>query len=347
MITDDSITIMVSGLAVFGLALVVAGVREYRRRTRNAPGGLQDDMPVETGIENEEPEPGAEIPTERVTGRNRPTNASQGKLPLDFFGLVLVLMIPFWLFGGNKLPIPMDLPVSALGFVTPLLVAVILSYRRGGSDGVKTLFRKVWEYPRNKSKVWYLPILLFNPVIMVLSYAVMRLAGLPLPDPQIPWFMTPVFFLLFFMAAIGEELGWMGYAFDPMQDRWGALKASLILGLAWGLFHLIPDIQNGHAANWILWQRLGTVATRVLIVWLYNNTGKSVLAAILFHAMSNVSWVLFPNYGSHYDPFITSMIIFLVAGIVIFAWGPKTLAHYRFARSGKSKLRGKQDRVTI
>lgn len=342
MITNDSLTIVAGGLAVFGLALLVAGVRKYRRRTRNAPGGLQDDMSVKVGGENEAQNSGVQIPVEVESGRNGPPDPSQAQLPLDFFGLVLVLMIPFWLFGGNKLPIPMDLPVSALGFVTPLLVAVILSYGRCGSDGVKALFRKVWEYPKNKSKVWYLPILFLKPVIMVLSYAVMRLAGLPLPDPQIPWLMAPIFFLFFFIAAIGEELGWMGYAFDPMQDRWGALKASLILGLAWGLFHLIPDIQNGHAANWILWQRLGTVATRVLIVWLYNNTGKSVLAAILFHAMSNVSWVLFPNYGSHYNPFITSMIIFLVAGIVIFAWGSKTLASYRFAllssRAGHSPV---------
>lgn len=338
MITNDSLTIVAGGLAVFGLALVVAGVRKYHHRTRSSPGGPQDDMSIKVGGENESQNLGVKIPVEVESDRNGPPDPSQAQLPLDFFGLVLVLMIPFWLFGGNKFPIPMDLPVSALGFVTPLLVAVILSYRRGGSDGVKMLLRRVWEYPKNKSKVWFLPILFLKPAIMVLSYAVMHLAGLPLPDPQIPWLMTPVFFLFFFIAAIGEELGWMGYAFDPMQDRWGALKASLVLGLAWGLFHLIPDMQNGHAANWILWQRLGTVATRVLIVWLYNNTGKSIVAAILFHAMSNVSWVLFPNYGSHYDPFITSMIIFLITCIVIFAWGSQTLARYRFAWPGRKAI---------
>jgi membrane protease YdiL (CAAX protease family) len=117
-----------------------------------------------------------------------------------------------------------------------------------------------------------------------------------------------------------------------MQDRWGALKASLILGLVWALFHLIPDLQNGQTATWILWQRLGTIATRVLIVWVYNNTGKSVFSAIVYHAMYNVSWALFPNYGSHYDPFVTSMITFLVTGIILFGWGSKTLARYRLAR---------------
>ena len=331
MLTNDSITIVVGGLAVFGLALVIAGVRRHRSRTRSAPGEQQDDMQVKVEAENEAQNPGAKIPVKQEFGRNGPPAASPVRLPLDFFGLVLAIMIPFWLFGGNKLPVPMDLPVSAFGFVAPMLVALILSYRRGGSDSVKALFRKGWVYPKNKFRIWILPILFLKPAIMILSYAVMRLAGLPLPDPQIPWLMTPVLFLMFFMAAIGEELGWMGYAFDPMQERWGALKASLILGLAWGLFHLIPDLQNGQAFNWILWQRLGTVASRVLIVWLYNNTGKSVLAAILFHAMSNVSWVLFPNYGSHYDPFITSMITFLVAGIVIFGLESSTLAGSRFS----------------
>lgn len=331
MVTNDSLTIVVGGLAVFGLALAVAGVRKYRRRKRNAAGRPQDDIPVDAGSENEEPDLGAEIPDERESDKNMPPNTSQEKLPLDFFGLVIALMIPFWLFGGNKLPIPVDLPVSALEFVTPMLAAIILSYRRNGAAGAKKLFKKVLDYPKIQNRIWYLPILLINPVIMVLSYVVMRLAGLPLPDPQIPWLMAPALFLAFFIAAIGEELGWTGYAFDPMQDRWGALKASIVLGLVWGLFHLIPDLQNGHAANWILWQRLGTVARRVLIVWLYNNTGKSVFSAILFHAMDNVSWVLFPNYGSHYDPFVTSMITFLVVGIVIFAWGSKTLARYRFA----------------
>jgi len=94
---------------------------------------------------------------------------------------------------------------------------------------------------------------------------------------------------MFLITGIGEELGWMGYAIDPMQNRWGALKASIILGLVWSLFHFIPDLQNRQTADWILWHRLRTVAFRILIVWVYNNTGKSVFSAILFHAVNNLS----------------------------------------------------------
>ena len=38
-----------------------------------------------------------------------------------------------------------------------------------------------------------------------------------------------------------------------------------------------------------------------LIVWLCNNTGQSVFAAALFHATLNLTWMLFPVYGSHFD----------------------------------------------
>jgi uncharacterized protein len=45
--------------------------------------------------------------------------------------------------------------------------------------------------------------------------------------------------------------------------------------------------------SWIAWWSLGTVAARVIIVWLYDNTGGSVLAAAVFHDMVNVTYSLF------------------------------------------------------
>lgn len=65
------------------------------------------------------------------------------------------------------------------------------------------------------------------------------------------------------------------------------------------------------------------------MVWLYNNTGKSVFGAALFHAMVNVSWLLFPSYGSHFDPRVTGLIVSVAAAIVAVVWGPRTLARYR------------------
>jgi hypothetical protein len=41
--------------------------------------------------------------------------------------------------------------------------------------------------------------------------------------------------------------------------------------------------------------------------------------------MTNVSWQLFPNQGSHYDPQITGLIATAIAVFVTVRWGPRTL----------------------
>lgn len=331
MFTNNSSTSLVFGLATFSLALIIAGVGMYRRRSRSIPDSTQGEMETKAGNGDEEKPLEAVVPVDQESHNHADSKASRTHLPLDYFVLVFALTIPLWLFGGDPLPIPIKLPVSALSLVIPLIAACILTYRRDGFTGIKELFKRAFEYRKIKNKVWYLPILFLPALISVLSYAVMRLAGLPLPDPQIPWLIAPIIFLAFFFAGIGEELGWMGYAFDPMQDRWGALKASILLGLVWAVYHLIPDLQNKQTADWILWHRLGTVALRILIAWIYNNTGRSVFAVILFHAMINLGWALFPNYGSHYDPFVTFMITLPAVVIVILGWEPKTLTRFRHA----------------
>ena len=79
------------------------------------------------------------------------------------------------------------------------------------------------------------------------------------------------------------------------------------------------------------------VPFRILIVWIYNNTGRSVFAAIVFQATANVSQFSFPNHGSHYDPLATVLILAFTAAMVVFLWGPQTLARYRYARSRGSE----------
>lgn len=263
------------------------------------------------------------------------TNTLSKKSPLKFFILVFALSIPFWLIGTvaeQGLPLPMNLPVSALSFVCPMIAALILVYKENKIDGIKQLFKRTLDYKRIKSKAWYVPVIFLMPVIYLLSYGVMRLMERALPEPLIPFLIMPMLFIGFFITAAGEELGWMGYAVDPMQDRWSALTTGVILGLVWGILHVVPDIQAHRDLAWIAWQRgVYSVALRILIVWIYNNTGKSIFAAILFHDMDNVSWSLFPNYGSHYDPAVTGVITVVIAAIVTFLWGSKTLARYRYA----------------
>lgn len=263
-------------------------------------------------------------------------HASSKKSPLTFFVLVFVFSVPFWLLGaeGGRLTnaISVNLPISSLMAVCPLIAALILTYRENKSSGVKNLLKRVFDYKRTSRKIWYVPVIFLMPLIMTLSYFVMSLIGTALPELQFSFqiiLIAPILFFVFFISAVGEEMGWSGYAIDPLQDRWGALQASIILGAVWAIWHVVPYIEANNSATWIFWECLASVALRVLIVWLYNNTGKSLFAAILFHAMIDVTWVLFPIYGSYYNPEITGIIIIIAATIAAFLWGSKTLTRYR------------------
>lgn len=55
------------------------------------------------------------------------------------------------------------------------------------------------------------------------------------------------------------------------------------------------------------------------------------LAAALFHATLNLTFMLFPVNGSHFDMRLGGLVMAFAAAIVTVAWGPKTLAGYNGA----------------
>jgi hypothetical protein len=73
----------------------------------------------------------------------------------------------------------------------------------------------------SSQKIWYLPILLLEPFIIFVQYGLALLSGIPAPAPQFTW-LVPLAYIGFFFGVFGEELGWTGYALDPMQERWSA-----------------------------------------------------------------------------------------------------------------------------
>lgn len=217
-------------------------------------------------------------------------------------------------------------------FVCPGLAALILVGAGDRSAGVKALFARAFDYRRIQVKSWYAFILVLNPCIFAMSYVVLRLAGTPVPIPRIQILQMLTLCVVFLISAAGEELGWSGYAIDPMQDRWGSLSASLLLGVVWVGIHLVPLMQVHRSLAWIAWWSLWTVSARVIMVRLYDCTGKSVLGVTLYHAVSNVCWQMFPIDGSFFDPRVTGLITAIVAVITITFLRPRDAGHLVTAR---------------
>jgi membrane protease YdiL (CAAX protease family) len=250
--------------------------------------------------------------------------------PLKFFLLVFALSIPFWLAGGmTDLQLMPGLSVSALMTFCPMAAALILVHRQGRWTGVTELLRRSFDFSRVRSKRWYIPVLFLMAGVNVAVYGLMRWLDMPLPAPQIQGLAAALMFVAFFVGALGEELGWSGYITDSMQQRWSALQTGLLLGLVGVLWHLPPLLMMHRSPSWIAWWCLYAVAARILIVWIFNNTGKSVFAVALFHATLNLSYMLFPVHGSHFEMGLGGPVMALTAAIVILVWGPRTLARWR------------------
>ena len=249
--------------------------------------------------------------------------------PLTFFALVLGLSVPFWLLAAaTDMQLMPGLSVSVLMAFCPAAAALILVYRENSAEGVTALLRRSFDFHRITDNRWYIPILLLMPSISAVVYGLMRWIDMPIPALQLSFLPPLLMFLAFFVGALGEELGWSGYALDPVLDRWSALQAGIVFGIAGIIWHLVPLMLLHRSPSWIAWWCLYAVGSRVLIVWLYNNSGQSVFAVALFHATLNLAYALFPINGSYFDMRTGGMLTALAAAAVTVVWGPATLTRH-------------------
>jgi len=84
----------------------------------------------------------------------------------------------------------------------------------------------------------------------------------------------------------------------------------------------------GRSSAWIAWYGAFTVGQRVLMTWVVNATSGSLLPAILFHAMVNVGYALYPNDGSHFDPALAAGLTAVFAVCLVARGGAETLTGF-------------------
>jgi membrane protease YdiL (CAAX protease family) len=254
--------------------------------------------------------------------------------PWLFFGLVYGLSVPFWILSTQIKHswLPDNLPLSDIGAVfTPTIAAVILRYREAGVGAVRELFRRAFDYRRVKNWRWLVTAVVTFPLLYLLTYVAMRAMNYPVSGA---WNLSPVLigvFLLFFLAATAEELGYSAYETDALQARMTALNAALVMGPLWALWHLPSMMVMGQSTELILWGLCVTVAVRILSVWIYNNAGNSAFAVILMHAIVNTSRTGYPGGRSGYelgDGAVAYSIVIVFTVLVVFLWRPSTLTNF-------------------
>ena len=133
----------------------------------------------------------------------------------------------------------------------------------------------------------------------------------------------PVLVLLL-LAASFEELGWRGYAFDSLQSRYSTyLMASLVFSILWSLWHFplvfVKDSYQYEIINENLWYGVNffvsIIPMGVIISWVCIKNGKSVIAAILFHFIINISQELLSM--SQMTKCIETVVLMVVAIAIV------------------------------
>ena len=263
-------------------------------------------------------------------GLSGPVDAHPRRSPASFFGLVFALSVPCWLIGAatDRQLMP-GLSISALMAFCPMTAALILVHRERGIESATQLLKRSFDFRRIKALVWLLPVMLLMPGVSLVVYGLMQWSDTPVPAMQLAIGCSFLMLLAFFIGGLGEELGWSGYILDTLQECWSALQASLVLGLVGAAWHLVPLLLVHRPWAWIAWWCLYAMAARLLTVWLYNNTGRSVFVASLFHATLNLAYMLFPVYGSHFDMRIGGLVMAGAAVLVVVVWGPHSLTRFR------------------
>jgi len=182
----------------------------------------------------------------------------------------------------------------------PAVAAFLVVAATTGRRGIAELLRRVvlWRVG------WRWWLVAFSPLAF-LGIAVLGawVSGLSLPRladfglySGVPAAGLLGFLLLIIVGAIvgafGEEIGWRGFALPRLQHRFSPLVASLILAALWFAWHLplffvVASYRAFGVVDYVGFV-IGLSCGAIVLTWVYNRSGGSILLVALWHGVFNV-----------------------------------------------------------
>src|SRR5947209_8750898 len=186
------------------------------------------------------------------------------------WAFVIVFLILF--------PLPDILVRTTPGDFGPLIAAIVMSWVVAGRPRVIDLLKRIVQWRVGLG--WYAFALVGMPVLYIVSIALVPGAMASFKAPDLPTILLyPVLYvvLLVIGGPLTEEPGWRGFALPRLQQQWGPLAGTVVLGLLWAAWHLPnyfrPDWSsvNGQLSfSGVAVFFLAAVAFSVVITWGYN-----------------------------------------------------------------------------
>jgi uncharacterized protein len=261
-----------------------------------------------------------------------PSRTTTRAFPLKYFVIAFAFTWFFWVLAalGAREAIPALPGLTVIGTFGPLVAAAMVTAQEGGTEELRSLLGRVVRW--RVAPVWY-GVAILGPLALTLAAIALhatlggRMPGIGALVGTLPVVLLTAAYMLVFVA-LGEEVGWRGYALPALQARHGALLSSLILGVLWALWHLPlffnPDTLYGNLPFVLFLAYL--LPLTILITWVYNGTGGSVLLAMILHAFMNASsavWAVLPEYVAEPEGAAEALVrnahVHLMMAIVLWA----------------------------
>ncbi|MHA6783468.1 CPBP family intramembrane glutamic endopeptidase [Pseudonocardia saturnea] len=180
------------------------------------------------------------------------------------------------------------LPTAVIGMFGG---AVLVTGLADGRAAVRDLLRRVFRWRVHPG--WYLLAAVGIPVIALAGASAVYGADplrLLVTEPGL-WTTYLLGLAILPVINLWEEAGWMGFVQARLQDRHGATAAAAITAPLFGLIHL--PLFVGLPGNELVVSTAIVIALavphRMVLGWLYNRSGASILIAGLFHAAFNAA----------------------------------------------------------
>lgn len=272
------------------------------------------------------------------------------------FGLTWLGWLPFILSADGLGVFPWHVPVvlgsaQTIGMIPgalagPIGSAALVTWRAEGRAGLARWAARLVRF--RVSPLGYAGIVLAVPAAVIAATLLLPdgLPGVRLPSGAVLAAYLPMLILQFFTTGLIEEPGWRDFAQPRLQERFGPLTGSLVLGPLWGAWHLPlfftawagwPDVDWSEPVEFVV----ATVLLSIVLTWVFNRSGGSLPMVMLTHAgVNNASSVLWPAMFPRLDPFrdslhavtiaaaVTALVLIVTTRGRLGAPGPQPLPHF-------------------
>ncbi|WHY75314.1 type II CAAX endopeptidase family protein [Neobacillus sp. WH10] len=231
--------------------------------------------------------------------------------------------------------------IKILGFPTWVFDVVRCISAWSSTFAFAILFKKIYPgqsfiyFVKNKFKT-KLKFSVILSVSTIQAFIFMLILFLVLNNSEVDsiftissWGMLFYYFLKNLLSGpLGEELGWRGFAQVELQKKHSPLKASIIIGFWWGMWHLPIWFTTGFMGmdliKYVLFFMISIVSTTIIMAAFYN-LNQNLIIPIIIHQFFNFFIGLIN--GNLIDLIMYNAIFYLVVAVLIIIINPKKVLY--------------------